>query len=374
MANPSHFSPLRWEICLDFDSSALVGDPVAQATFTHEYIHYVQCLTGTVGRLILLDMVRVAVFAGLHKVHNGSIPARFQQIDLKQVFASASRSDFDGTDPALQYRELERELTFAFAAESEVCNTHPPGTLFSKRLSVRGLEVDDFVHVTAYTPAGVVCVPVSDRVVFENMARQVQRNFLLFAVGHSPIDDERSKNHGDAPYACLHDLIVSVLPSSEPYSKWTIAICQAALMCQHPGKAFEHIFGRLKLTRVHDLEGFVSALNRDSWFEGEFNVPDVQTTVNDLVRGYGTAMRPGENYELAELVRLVANAHNAIRSPWSYFANPLVKWNDVASWVRSFGCPPVRCNDRKILELHGISTSLPFQSYLQAAHELLGTP
>lgn len=369
----AHFHPLSWEIVLPCKSSDLDSDPVAQATFVHEYIHYIQCLTGTIGRHILLEMARVAVFAGIQKHHGWPPPSGFGQIHLLDVLRNASRSDFAGTDPATQFQEFERELLFALAdkATSEPTITTPQ--LLRRTLTVGSFSVDDFVHVSADTPSGFVVVPVSDRVVFENMARQVQRNFLRFnnSLDTSSIDGERKMPHGDAVYVCLHDLLKTALPASEDCGKWTIALCQIALLCRNPGTAFERMFTRLSGAAAPDLSRFVADMNRDPWFAGEFNEPEIQGTLNELVGKWGTAMLPRENWELREFTKIIANAHNALSPPYDKFASPLLTWSEVGHWIAAFGCPPVACADGHPSHVQGIAVSMPFQEYLRRTHELL---
>jgi hypothetical protein len=376
MREMAHFHPLNWEIDLRAHAAAeLERDPVVQATFVHEYVHYVQALTSTIGRHILVELARLAVLAGLQKHHGGPPPDGFSQIDLERELKDAAPSDFHNTPARDQYRDLSRDLEFAL---SDQATGVPVGTraheFRRQRLTIGPHSVDDFVHVTASLPSGtIVAVPITDRVVFENMARQVQRNFLRFnnTLDTSPIDSERRKSHGDVTYVCLRDLLGSRLPSTEDAAKWTITLCQLALQCRNPGTAFEHMIGRLNSSNQADLAAFLETLNRDSWFKGEFNEPPVQEVLNELVSKWGTAMLPRENWELREFTKLIANACNALRADSSLMAAPLLAWKDIGRWLTSFGCPPVTFSDGATASILGVAATAPWLRYLGRLGDLM---
>ncbi len=80
----AHFHPLRWEIDLSAHAAAeLERDPVVRGIFVHEYVHYVQALTGTIGRHILVELARLAVFAGIQRHHGWPPAAGCSQIHLE---------------------------------------------------------------------------------------------------------------------------------------------------------------------------------------------------------------------------------------------------------------------------------------------------
>lgn len=371
----AHFDPLRWEIDLsDHGAAELDTDPVVQAKFVHEYVHYVQTLTGTIGRHILLELARLAVYAGILRRHGWPPPAGYDQVHLRQVFEAASKADFIGSEPAQQYVEFHSELDFALSSARVVVPPGAaPGTFMRRELREGPHSVSDFVHVVVAHAGQSFAIPVSDRVVFENMARQVQRNYLLFNnnLATAPVDSERLAAHGDLTYVCLHDTIKTFLPREEDAAKWTIVICQIALLCRNPGTAFAHMVDQLTGLRVFDVTQFVQALNRDSWFEGEFDEPPIQGLLNELIGKWGTAMLPRENWELRELTKLIANANNALRDEYSLMASPLLTWQEVGHWIARFGCPPVHCKDGLREEMHGIKTSAPWHWYFARLNDLL---
>jgi len=366
---------MRWEIDLSaYRSTDLETDPVLQAVFVHEYVHYVQALTGTIGRHILLEMVRLAIFAGISRRHGWPPPAGYDQVHLHEVLENAAPADFQSSEPRRQYHEFIRDLLFALddtAGPAPAGTT--PGVLLRRTLTVGANTVDDFVHVTGTNSSGVVAVPVTDRVVFENMARQVQRNYLRFNnnLDTSAVDDERNRSHGDLTYVCLHDVLANRLPASEDSGKWTITLCQVALLCRNPGTAFERIINSLTGLRNTDLTSFVQALNRDAWFQGEFNEPPVQELLNELIGKWGTAILPRENWEMREFTKLVANACNALLGDYSLMASPLLTWKDVGHWIARFGCPPLTFSDGTISQVQGIATSSPWTWYLRRLDDLM---
>jgi hypothetical protein len=66
------FDPATWtiEFC-EHSVAEIESNPVVQARFVHEYVHYLQTLTGTLGRQILIELVRISIWAGLWKHHGG---------------------------------------------------------------------------------------------------------------------------------------------------------------------------------------------------------------------------------------------------------------------------------------------------------------
>lgn len=373
----AHFHPLRWEIDLsDHHSSSLESDPVVQATFLHEYVHYVQALTGTIGRRILLEMVRLAIFAG-HSYHHGwPAPADRPRLDLRAALESASPSDFHNTKPRQQYKKLIEDLRFALGdAPTPAPADVSPGAVFRRALTLGPNTVDDFVHVVGSTPSGTVAVPITDRVVFENMARQIQLNYLRFNndLKTAVVRDLRSQPGGDVTYVCLRDALEQALPTSEDSEKWTVVLCQVALLCRHPGGAFAHMLERLAEMREPDLTDFVRRMKRDDWFLGEFNVPPVQETLHELVGKYGTAIQLAENHELRELTKLIAHAHNALRDDYALMASPLIEWAHVLGWVDRFGCPPLSFSDGILTEIQGRPCTSPWTWYFRRLDDLLGS-
>jgi len=371
----AHFDALRWEINLEkYSAAELDSNPVVQAVFVHEYVHYAQALTGTIGRHILIEMARLAVFVGILRRHGWPPPAGYDQVNLREVLSAASKADLAGTEPERQFKDFLKQLQFATSDKrARMSKGTPPGTFVRHTLTVGPHSVDDFVHVTGDDAAGPCAIPITDRVVFENMARQVQRNFLLFnnELKTAPVDDERQKPNRDLEYVCLHDLVGQRLPKSEDNAKWTITLCQIALLCRNPGSAFEHLVDRLSGLRTVDLTSFVQAANRDEWFKGEFNKPPIQLVLNELVEKWGTAILPRENWELREFTKLIANACNALLGDYTLMASPLITWKDVGHWIARFGCPPIVLSEGPRHEIQGIKTSAPWISYFRRLADLL---
>jgi hypothetical protein len=372
----AHFHPLRWEIDLSsYQSAELGANPVVQGVFVHEYVHYVQALTGTIGRHILIEMARIGILAGLSRRYGWPPPEKYEQIYLREVLEQATKANFMGSEAKRQYDEFATALAFATSIQATTMPKGTPlGVFKSLPLTVGPHTVPDFVHVTGENASGVVAVPVTDRVVFENMARQVQRNYLLFNnnLKTAAVDDERINWHRDLQYVCLHDVLKNRLPESESTPKWTITLCQIAILCRNPGTAFVHMFERVSNLQIFDLGSFVDAMNSDDWFKGEFNEPPIQGVLNDLIQKWGSAILPRENWEMRELTILVANASNALLGNYGFMASDLLTWKDVGGWIARFGCPPIHFADRVVDEVQGIKSTAPWTWYLQTLNDLLG--
>ena len=83
----AHFDPIIWQIDLsDYHSSNLNNNIKLQAKFVHEYIHYCQMLHSTIGRVLLLEIIKCLIRLGLCIHYNGNIPNNFSQINLESEF------------------------------------------------------------------------------------------------------------------------------------------------------------------------------------------------------------------------------------------------------------------------------------------------
>lgn len=372
----SHFEPLSWTIHLECNSGDLADSPIAQATFVHEYLHYVQTLTGTVGRMMLVELVRLTVRAGLEKVHGRPLPHGFAQIDLAAALRASTRTDFVGTEVAAQYREFFHDMEFALgdgvvpvAAPDDP--SRPEQRFVLLEYANGGRRLPAFPHARVQHNGDWLAVPLTDRTFFENMARQVQRNYLYFNANDTSSVDRLRANKGEATYLVVRRLFEDFFPPNENHAKWTIAASQFALLCRHPGTAFERFFLCASSMKQPELNEVHRRLSGDSWFLGEFNDPPLQENLNELIQKWGTAMRPTENYQLHELTKFIATAYNSISGALEFFASPLFKWTDVGGWVRSFGCPRIVCLDGEIDTLHGVKTTVPWGGYLIGARDLL---
>ncbi len=378
----AHFDPLKWQIdILEHSVKDLEQSVEAQSKFVHEYIHYVQALTSTIGRNILLEMVRLMIFAGFWKHYRGSLPKKFEEkINLKELLENSSPNDFRGTEPAAQYQEFYAQLGFALADNISKARTHnePEFKFVRMPLLVGKFCKNDFVHLVVTHDKQKWAVPITDRVVFENMARQVQRNYLGFNCAPNPdgtlnkslLDGERRKV-GDLVYTCLYDTLEDTLPRSEDVARWTIGLCQFALLCRYPGLVLEYMIGRLDGRRVVDVQSFLMEMRRDSFFVGEYNTPPLQETLNEVVGKWGTAILMSESWELREITKHISNAYNALIDEPLFFASPLLSIKEVQGWMRSFGCPPVRCADGALEQLYGVALSKPWHRYFELADSVL---
>ncbi|WP_156349873.1 hypothetical protein [Archangium gephyra] len=372
----AHFDPLIWRIEIpEHSASELDSSVEAQSRFVHEYIHYVQTLVGTAGRFLLLEMVRIMIFAGFHKKHGGNMPRNLgEQINLKLLLKGSSPGEFNGTPPFVEYRKFVDDLRFVLADDVVRIQNPAIKTDGFVRLPLQVGEnlKDKFVYLVASRGGEKWAVPVTDRVIFENMARQIQRRYLFFNTpGDTRIVDREKSKVGDLVYTCLYDFLEANLPKDEDVSKWTIVTCQFALLCRYPGLAFEYMAKRLAGRKFVDLQSFLEEMRKDSFFDGQYDEPPLQKTVNDLVGKWGTAISLNENWELKKLTEKIANAYNSIIGDPMFFASPLVLWKDVRGWMGKFGCPPVQFSDGLVWNIQGVDLSMPWHEYFELAGSVL---
>ncbi len=374
----AHFHPLTWHIDLrPYSEADLLSNPIVQAIFVHEYVHYLQALTGTFGRCLLSELVRTMVFAGHFKAAGCRIAEIRNQIDLMATLNDASKADFAGSSMSQQYGELRDQVRFVLSDDvvTKLNGAQSHRTFFFQPIQKGRFRIGSFVHLETCPIGGQPSgVPLTDRILFENMARQVQRNYLLMnnSLDTSPVDSLRTSAPYDLTYVCLHDLISSRLDTKvESPAKWTIVLCQLSLLCQHPGNAFFSIWELFERDSKPTLDGLLRAFNQTKTHALHFNHPPLQDILNSLIQEYGTAIRMTENGELHDLTKLIVNAANAFISDPFFLASPLLTWNDVLAWLPCFGCPPVDTRMGRIQSIAGVPLASPWQSYFSLTDQLL---
>src|SRR5579863_10675038 len=144
----ARFDPATWSIEIYEHSTAeLESDPVIQARFVHEYVHYLQTLTGTLGRQILGELVRLSIFAGLWKRY-GRLPDKLtEQIDLLATLEGTPKSALENTEPAKLFAKLTSEMAFVFACHIVTPTSAPQGDVVRQVFSHVGETVPDFPHI-----------------------------------------------------------------------------------------------------------------------------------------------------------------------------------------------------------------------------------
>ncbi len=374
------FDRTTWSIDVPFSKEDLLRDSVCQAAFVHEYVHYVQFLTSTIGRIILLETIRLAVYAGASL--DGKEPVRFEhQLDLYETLESAQKWRLERTQAAKQFENLQLDLDFALRLNLVPCGPVPTSVI-RRQLTGHGRAssraVQDFPHIVDLRDGHpFLAVPITDRLLFENMARQVQRNYLIvnnaqpdLAASVKPVDDLRSEPLGDILYTCVHDHFAH-RGAAGVAAKWTIVLCQLALGCRHPGLAMARIIERAEGLRYPSLDVLLDYLRKDSFFAGEFNVPPIQPVLDELVHKWASAFRPAHAFHLQGLATAIAAANNAVSDPWETFADQFVTWKTVVAWLRRFGCPRVVCANGVLDEIDGIALVQPWHDILSMAAKLL---
>jgi hypothetical protein len=370
--NDPHFEFLSWRIWLPFAVAELDTSADAQGRFVHEYIHYVQALVGTLGRIQLVELVRLAALAVLELTRGDTPGPLTERLDVLPTLTSAQPGALNGSKAQAQYGELVDELTFLLTDTPQPRVSGPAGRVVHLDRTVGANTIDSFPHVVAAFRGEFYAVPLTHRVLFENMARRIQRTFVFFASGGNTKEIDGRIGQSQLAYTCIHSALEPLVPRGEDSSRWTIALCSLAIRCRHPHRALAHVLDRLRDARPESLEAFWQQLMRDEFFAGEFNKPDLQVTLNDLVNRWGTIMRMTESWRLRELTALIAQASNDIQDDIDRFANPLLDLNDVRAWLRRYGCPPVECTDGVLTEVFGVMTTAPFHDYLAELRRILG--
>lgn len=370
----AHFDLFTWQIDLsEYHSSQLDSDPLVQGIFAHEYIHYCQILCSTIGRVLLVELVRVAILAGLHKYYDGDIPEEFDQINLHEQLMLARKEDFVGTKIKSDFHDIEQELEAAVNCTFE--SASPPADLsypfMQDKYKFHEIEVDSFPFMLIEYEDHWYRIPISDRLIMENMARQIQRNFVRFTndLDISSIEAYRA-NPGEVVYTCIHDYLEGLIPNDEYAATWTITLCQICLLCGKPGFALMRIIDRLNILVDPDLDTFLNFLKEDSWFRDNYNNPNFNEIAQGLMKT-GTAMKPTENYQLNKLIKQMVELVNTVNFDKTFFTEVLLDWQKLGHWVARFGCPPIIFSDKIQSKIFDLPTNQHWHSYLIRTREIL---
>lgn len=370
----SHFEPFGWEIRLNgHQSSDLEKDNLTRATFIHEYIHYVQFLISSLGRIFFVELIRNIILAGVIKHYGKDVPEEIEQINLKAELSEASPTDFVNTNAQANFQKNYYELMAAL--ETTPIEIEPTAEKFVyKPLKIQGpysFEILDFPHIVIHHGRKVYVTPLSDRIIFENMARQVQRYYLFFKLNDTSSVDNLLGQLGEEIYTCLWQIVREHSQDKCDSRMWTIVLCQVSLICERPGHAFIKMYEKFVAQDTPDMNEFLHSLNWDEEIKSRYNKPPMQELLNELIENLGRTMKMHENYELREVVKYMRNAHNDICTNPKYFANSLVDWDHVLSWLRRFGCPPIIFDDGTLTKIDEIDLKKPWHDYLNLGRNLL---
>lgn len=379
----NHFDILTWQINLpNYTKHEIENEIYPKSVFIHEYIHYCQTLASTIGRVYLTELLRISLRTGIFLNFGDSLPKIEKQIDLWDSLQNAKSSQLIGTPPYHDYHSLLNDLDFVYAGEPVLFNGiyNSSFPFHFQNLSISQNTRDNFPHILSEINSRIYMIPISDLVIFENMARQIQRKFLIFSGLKNELltlDSLRTNpnyvRYELTRYTSIYDYLTRVIQNGEDVSKWTITLCQFALMCQFPGEAIIEMSKILsdKVNQNIQLEEFIELIRRKDYFINVYNQPRIQSVINDLINKLGTVMLPHENNELRELIKLLTNLINSINDKWSYFSQDIWVDDHLRSWIRSFGCPPVQCRSGVLNEIFGLETNTYWHRYLLRIEELM---
>lgn len=372
------FNLLNWTIDMEHHTRhEFNNDIYVQSKFVHEYVHYVQTLASTIGRIIFAELIRISIRAGVYKSFGNNTPDPPQQINLWDALEQSTPTDFNNTDVKTDFSDFNFDLRTALHLIHYQMNIQGNSGIIKRDFSIFGRHIPDFSYIRKDFNNTTYWIPITDAVLYENMARQIQKQFLAFnnpsnslSLDTSGIDDLRH-THGEIFYTCLYDYLIEILPEGEDIVKWTITLCQFSLMCSFPGSVFHYITDLIISTQVFDIDEIINVIRKDKFIASQYNNPNIQNTLDEMINKFGTFIKPTENYEIYELAGNIVNIINTVNNNWGHFYDPLINWNKVEVWIKHFGCPPIRFADGEMLQIAGIATNDYWHKYLIKTIELL---
>lgn len=378
----AEFSPFDWTIDFrEYTPEQLEQDAEVQATFLHEYTHYIQMLTGTLGRQVLVETTRLLVLAAANLKYGNSLPNVREKVSLRPLLDDCAH-ELRASDATAQYTNLTLDVGLCLTdIEADYAEAHSGADPFVSRPIAATNRNGQLLHIVITLPdKSLKTIPLSDKVLCENMARQVQRRYLLrnnieavnegpLVAGNAPIDDERTRA-GERAYTCLHDALAA-LRSHDDVSAWTIAITQLCIMTARPADAFAHCYRRLRAMPNADLPTFCERMYQEFRRMRTWDDPPLEAVLREDLRTYETLMPSKEAYDLHAFADKVAAAHNAIIRNFDLFGT-LDTWGDVLRCIERFGSPPVVFKDEeRPPALSGRPLGHPWHDLYQRAFEIL---
>ncbi len=363
-----HFEPFDFTIELDFPRKTLGADGVERSILVHEYIHYLQCLSSTIGRCLLFELSRIAITGGHWKFHNKNPPNDLQHIDLDDVLSKSNRADFTSFGGRTQYADTRIEIDALLNPKLSAGSTGS-GVRFHQA-PLAGFPTKNVLHLEFDYAGSRTCVPLVDRVFFENAARQVQRHYLFMAIQKTDFVDRLLGQPGEAQYICLHECVEPAVRGRFDAREMTIALSQFCLLSAEPGTVFTLALSDLATSKARTREEQFHELRRNPQIAALMNKPNM----DEVIREYGrlqTSILSPASLGLFRFRELITHAYNQLNAlPW-LFASSIVTWDVFKQWLRTFGCPEIRCSDGSLSHLEGIPCQSPWVKYLQLGNSLL---
>jgi len=374
------FEFTRWEIIMEYwRSEDFQTDPEVQARFVHEYVHYLESLMGTLGRVVLTELFRMVIYArqaleGFNN-HSKTKPPRLPV--LERLKAACSR-DFDPTELPGQYAELYKEILFTMYTGhlqgiTRVDNENPFETRTHEKY---GYPRTDFVFIRGESRGRPISVPLTERILFDNVARQVQRNYLRNNTGRtSTVDELRSTDPDEFYYVCLTDLIERSLPkrrSPIDSSAWAIAICQYSLLCDYPDQVFRYLLTELRGFKGQDLtKEFLENLKTDRWIRGHYNNPPLEEVLAQILTDFGDKTCDSSGAGIECLINNILTLYTDLDRNVALLFGLDLTWERVKGWASRYGCPPVVFADGIKYDPFEIGSTNPWHTYLSLTYSLL---
>ncbi|MBI4348599.1 MAG: hypothetical protein HY553_17295 [Elusimicrobia bacterium] len=363
-----HFNPFDFTLHLDFPKEKLEVEGVHRSILIHEYVHYLQCLSSTVGRCFLFELSRLAILSGHWKFHGGNPPNDLTMIDLEGVLSASQRSDFASFDGRPQYSEIKSEVD-ALLTPQIGTHANGSGSRFVEQ-PLAGFRSKQLLHLETVYGGAALSIPLADRIFFENAARYVQRHYLFMAIQKTDHVDKLEGQAGESQYRCLYCCVEPAVDKRFDPREMTIALSQFCLLSAEPGKVFEAALALLGTSSARTKEEQFREFRRNPTIAALMNKPDMGGVIKELGRLQTSISHPA-SLELYRFRELIVNAYNELNEvPW-LFASSVVTWDVFMRWVRTFRCPEIQCSDGPLQDLEGEPCQSPWVRYLQQANALL---
>ncbi|NUN10330.1 MAG: hypothetical protein HUU54_14240 [Ignavibacteriaceae bacterium] len=378
----NHFDLFEWTIYLpEFTKDQVENEVYAQSVLIHEYIHYCQQLSSTFGRIFLKNIITSLLRASIFIRYGPNVPSQIDNLNIRDLITNASPYILINSDIKKDHEDLMEEYEIITAGEPFPVTSHDPELfVYDKVFSKSRNTSHVYPHILAEFLGSKYYVPLSERVIYENMARQIQRNYLQFNNQRqenliyrpdTEIIDSLRNNTGEVIYVCVHDEIKKILPDTEDISAWTIAICQISLLCRLPGDALKHLFDMLRSLNPKKMEVFLQSCTTDVFFNDNYNVPNMQEYLNDIMLEHSKYLVPQERILIHDFIKRVVAISNAVNSNKLYFYNAQMNQKDFFAFMNSFGCPPIICSDGELKSIFGYDIQNPLREYFVKIYKLL---
>jgi hypothetical protein len=342
------------------DLANIPGDAGATITFTHEYIHFVQSISGIWGFRLLDAMIDLGI-RGAVKLSPPPAPGQTGRVVIMPLLAGLA--DRAGqADPHLRTKanQLGDQIRCLFSGDHYAyAGAKPAWTLDTQEVTC-GTFNETFWGIV--TPGGRFR-PITPRMCAEGMARMIDR-WLARKLGfnaHTWPDSDSERELYNGIFNLLGQATYAEAVAEVVRERVAVTVCWLALATERPDLAVAYMLDFLqKGSGAGGLAKSIAISLHEALLQHPqkiYGAHHFNRTMNDIQHGAAATIDRNEYLDIYEQLKNIQNASNlALRVPY-YFSDEDVDWAVVEHWMKTFTLPKVVATDGNVPEIAGVGVT-----------------